>query len=480
MTGREDPEQHAKRSGTGWRAPRSGGYSARPGEKSPPPTGPGAASDPAPPEPAPDLVARIGRRLHAIAIKADCPYWQDIADAANALLGLEPDPGSPWDGRPLGEPPELRDLPPEVVALVHAVDRLRSGWAEADEERKAWLWRQVHEACDAVWGRGDSPPAEPDTALRERIAAAARELHAWNVKGREHCPRFVIQDTGEEDGYEAIAWVVLSAAPPDRDHSYMDRETAYLWMAAECAQLSTRLTDAGFGEAAAIVDAEVDRYREIAAAINAAAPPERGPAWAADGSRDSVWVIGERVVQRGPDQTVLLDGERVEYPLALATALRCATHSSDYWDQLAEREAPTPASVRAAALRRIEQREATPGNPADGPYPASVGEVADELAGLVVELDAGPARGLVRELVARLTEREAPSRDPGMFEAQLRKLIADTVRDLPALRAQKPYSQMLDHSARATDQIVDGVRRLMDGEQLFPVSSGISVEGGQR
>jgi hypothetical protein len=76
-----------------------------------------------------------------------------------------------------------------------------------------------------------------------------------------------------------------------------------------------------------------------------------------------------------------------------------------------EREAPTPASVRAAALHRIEQREATPGNPADGPYPASVGEVADELAGLVVELDAGPARGLVRELAARLPEREAPSRE---------------------------------------------------------------------
>jgi hypothetical protein len=65
----------------------------------------------------------------------------------------------------------------------------------------------------------------------------------------------------------------------------------------------------------------------------------------------------------------------------------------------------------SSGMRRIEQREDTPGNPADGPYPASVGEVADELAGLVVELDAGPARGLVRELVARLPEREAPSRD---------------------------------------------------------------------
>jgi hypothetical protein len=230
---------------------------------------------------------------------------------------------------------------------------------------------------------------------------------------------------------------------------------------------------------------QIDRARALAITdavmgVLSAAPPERGPAWAADGSRDSVWVIGERVVQRGPDQTVLLDGERVEYPLALAAALRCATHSSDYWDQLAEREAPTPASVRAAALRRIGQREATPGDPADGPYPASVGEVADELAGLVVELDAGPARGLVRELAARLPEREAPSRDWGLFDAQLRKLVADTIRELPALREQKPYSQMLDHSARATDQIVDGVRRLMDGEQLFPVSSGISVEGGQR
>jgi hypothetical protein len=313
--------------------------------------------------------------------------------------------------------------------------------------------------------------AQPDTALRERIAAAVE---------REQRPS---SGSDQIDWARALAITdavmgVLSAAPPERDHSYMDREIACLWMATECLQLSTRLTDAGFGEAAAIVDAEVDRYREIAAAI-AAAPPERGPAWAADGSRDSVWVIGERVVQRGPDQTVLLDGERVEYPLALATALRCATHSSDYWDQLAEREAPSPASVRAAALRRIEQREDTPGNPADGPYPASVGEVADELAGLVVELDAGPARGLVRELVARLPEREAPSRDWGLFEAQLRKLVAETIRELPALREQKPYGQMLDHSARATDRIVDGIRRLRDGEQLFPVGSGISVERGQ-
>ena len=66
------------------------------------------------------------------------------------------------------------------------------------------------------------------------------------------------------------------------------------------------------------------------------------------------------------------------------------------------RALPTAADARARALAAIEQREAVPGDPSSGPYPASVGEVADELAGLVVELDAGPVRGLVRELTSRL------------------------------------------------------------------------------
>jgi hypothetical protein len=51
------------------------------------------------------------------------------------------------------EPTELRGLPPEVIALVHAVDRLRDGWAEGDDARKRELWQQVHKANDNVWGR---------------------------------------------------------------------------------------------------------------------------------------------------------------------------------------------------------------------------------------------------------------------------------------------------------------------------------------
>ncbi|MEV7011560.1 hypothetical protein [Streptosporangium sp. NPDC051022] len=53
----------------------------------------------------------------------------------------------------LGEPSEIAYLPPEVRALVHAVDQMRDRWAEADDTVRYELWRTVHEANDAVWGR---------------------------------------------------------------------------------------------------------------------------------------------------------------------------------------------------------------------------------------------------------------------------------------------------------------------------------------
>jgi hypothetical protein len=52
-----------------------------------------------------------------------------------------------------GEPRELAMLPVEVRQLVHAVDHMRDHWAEASEERRAELWRKVHEANDRVWNR---------------------------------------------------------------------------------------------------------------------------------------------------------------------------------------------------------------------------------------------------------------------------------------------------------------------------------------
>lgn len=58
------------------------------------------------------------------------------------------------DWTSLGEPAELVDLPPEVRALVHAVDQMRDAWAEADDTVRYELWRTVHEANDAVWNRG--------------------------------------------------------------------------------------------------------------------------------------------------------------------------------------------------------------------------------------------------------------------------------------------------------------------------------------
>jgi hypothetical protein len=113
------------------------------------------------PSVSPYLLHHIGRRLHDLASREDCPYRQDIADAANALLGREPDPGSPWDGRPL-----------------------------------------------------------PDTALRERIKALADE-YARGASWRE-TPR--PGDDGNElvvartlRTVEADLRSLLSAAPPERD-----------------------------------------------------------------------------------------------------------------------------------------------------------------------------------------------------------------------------------------------------------------------
>lgn len=54
-----------------------------------------------------------------------------------------------------GEPAELRALPREVRRLVHAVDRMRSSWAETapDSQERRDLWTAVHTACDAAWER---------------------------------------------------------------------------------------------------------------------------------------------------------------------------------------------------------------------------------------------------------------------------------------------------------------------------------------
>jgi hypothetical protein len=69
-------------------------------------------------------------------------------------LGWKPPDGDTGQFNPVpapGEPAELASLPVEVRALVHAVDKMRDDWAEADEARRDELWRSVHTACDAVW-----------------------------------------------------------------------------------------------------------------------------------------------------------------------------------------------------------------------------------------------------------------------------------------------------------------------------------------
>jgi hypothetical protein len=259
------PEQRAKRSGTGWRAPRSGGYSARPGEKSPPPTGRGAASDPAPPATAPteeiDQLRAERDQLRAWAddLAAKVPPHVDGDESQEALT-------TQWVAHVGLIHLNADDIMPEVRAeRDQARDELLEWWAEDGYTPARMPWPSLPAVPDTALRS-----SETDDGLRSRIATIA----FW---------RFVTIDV---DGRIEV------------DHT---------------------------GVADAVME------------VLSAAPPEREPAWAADGSRDSVWVIGERVVQRGPDQTVLLDGERVEEPIALAAALRCATHSTD---APPEREAP--------------------------------------------------------------------------------------------------------------------------------------------
>ncbi len=75
------------------------------------------------------------------------PIWaahhQRLADIAQ---GGEPQNA----GRDLGQPADIRDLPYDVVRLVHAVDDMRDRWAESDQEVRRELWRAVHDACDVV------------------------------------------------------------------------------------------------------------------------------------------------------------------------------------------------------------------------------------------------------------------------------------------------------------------------------------------
>lgn len=59
-------------------------------------------------------------------------------------------------------------------------------------------------------------------------------------------------------------------------------------------------------------------------------------------------------------------------------------------------------NIRAGAETAITTREATPGKPQDGPYPATADEVADELADFITDLDKRGAQSLRRRVIDRL------------------------------------------------------------------------------
>jgi hypothetical protein len=255
-------------------------------------------------------------------------------------------------------------------------------------------------------------PAGPDTALRERIAEAVHR----DCDGASYDRP--VSDCGRCWRTTDAVMGVLSAAPPEH-HSHCASLHPGEVYGDPCDCRTLRMIDRHMaGQAPAhrggADDTPVDRL--------AKPTPGQLIARILDADTEERIALAERMLDDADtaaccftmnheDQVGELAELRSRFSAHMATAqqeidqLRAQLSAAP-----PERETPSPASVRAAALRRIEQREATPGNPADGPYPSSVGEVADELAGLVVELDAGPAQGLVRELVARLPEREAPSR----------------------------------------------------------------------
>lgn len=73
-------------------------------------------------------------------------------------------------GQDVGEPAEIAGLPPEVRTLIHAVDRMRDDWAEADVHVRYELWMAVHDASDAVYrAYRESPPTAHLTAGWPRL-----------------------------------------------------------------------------------------------------------------------------------------------------------------------------------------------------------------------------------------------------------------------------------------------------------------------
>ena len=59
-------------------------------------------------------------------------------------------------------------------------------------------------------------------------------------------------------------------------------------------------------------------------------------------------------------------------------------------------------AIRDALDQVAAQRPATPGRPEDGPYPATVGEVADEVLAWLGEMDRTSAPGLTHTVLVKL------------------------------------------------------------------------------
>ncbi|MEU4410730.1 hypothetical protein AB0F88_40020 [Streptosporangium sp. NPDC023963] len=86
--------------------------------------------------------------LRVEALRAD---FKNVSEKLRPVFKQFREAGQRVEESSEGEPVELASLPPEVITLTRAVDRMRDEWAEADVHARYELWMAVHDASDAVY-----------------------------------------------------------------------------------------------------------------------------------------------------------------------------------------------------------------------------------------------------------------------------------------------------------------------------------------
>lgn len=159
---------------------------------------------------------------------------------------------------------------------------------------------------------------------------------------------------------------------------------------------------------------------------------------------------------------------------------------------------PRSATGAAAALdHAVRLRPATPGRPEDGPYPTSVGEVADEVVAWIRdhEQHAAGLVGQVRDRLAKEAAREISADElPGMweradFEGGAPDAYRPPVREIPADELAKTIALMrISESVTLTGPALANVLDALDerGRELAKLRAELELanqimreQGGQ-